>query len=140
MAQRPQNQILPTVPPCGEGIKGKGLLFRLRLRYRFCFDRFRCRLRSICSSIDFEVDRIDDDFKFDRINDDFETDRFNDDFMTTTPTTRRQVGGFFNVFFINPFMGLKRSPKSFPYLPNTYQQIFLQNVCRSCLPKVDRFF
>ena len=35
------------------------------------------------------------DFEVDRINDDFDFDRFNDDFTTTTPTTRRQVGGFF---------------------------------------------
>ena len=33
------------------------------------------------------------DFKVDRINDDFDFDRFNDDLTSTTPTTRRQVGG-----------------------------------------------
>ena len=48
-------------------------------------------------AIDFEVDRINgdyDDFEFDRINDDFQFDRFDDGFTSTTPTTRRQVGGF----------------------------------------------
>ena len=65
------------------GRVGKGLPFRLRLRHCFRFNRFRCRLRSISRSIDFEVEGINDDF-----------DRFSDDFTTTTPATRRQVGGF----------------------------------------------
>ena len=73
----------------GGGIKEKGLPYRLRLRNRFCFNRPRCRLESVSRSIDAEVEHINDDFDF---------DRFNDDFTTTTPTTRRQVGGFESSF------------------------------------------